>query len=817
MSVLRKFRQIIFRLQQKLLYSIVKTKIIGADIRRHPEESCQPTLYAMNYPSLAERLVIDRELKGQGWHTPSEQLQNKLMPGKSFFNIYKRSANPFRSRAIPVVDKYLIKQAAWMMEDPNRDITVLPVKVMWGRAPEKEQSFVRIWLQRGGTIGNRLKTIFAVIFNGRNTFVHFSEPLSLRELAGNSESAEMVARKLARVLRVHNRQVTNSVLGPDLSHRRTLVHQLPNKPLVRKVIEAEAGDDAVARQKLKDKARKYADEMASNISYTNIRFLDVLLTWVWNKIYDGISLHNVDPLKEVSKNNTIIYVPCHRSHIDYLLLSYILYHQGLQMPQIAAGINLNMPIVGSILRRGGAFFMRRTFRDNPLYAAVFDEYLHSMFTHGYSTEYFVEGGRSRTGRTLTPKAGMLAMTVRSYLRDSRKPIIFMPVYTGYEKVFEESSYLGELRGQSKKKESIFGVLGSLKAFKKSFGKVNVTFGDPIYLSEFLEGVKPGWRDESYEASGYRPDWAPTVVNQLAVRIGIEINRAASVNPVNLIALTILTAPRHSMDEQQLSQQMEAYRDLLGMAPYSHITQLPEGNGETWIEYAERLKIVSRSPHTMGDIIQTDERQAVTLTYYRNNVLHILALPSLIACLMMNNRRCTAEDLFNNVKILYPFMQSELFLHWDDSDLQEAITHWIDVFCQRGYFEKNEEFLHCLSSDNDLYPHLHGLSDHAMQTLQRYYLTIARMQQQGSGQLTAQQLEEQSTQLAQRISLLYGINSPEFFDKNLFKTLIQKMIKEDLISNNEEGVLSFDARLKPLVDLLEQTLDASLRQTIIHSL
>ena len=185
-----------------------------------------------------------------------------------------------------------------------------------------------------------------------------------------------------------------------------------------------------------------------------IRSLELFLNWVWNRLYGGIRLYNMDNLTKVAGDHEVIYVPCHRSHIDYLLLSFVVFRNGLVPPHIAAGINLNLPVVGTILRRGGAFFMRRSFRDNPLYASVFSEYLHTITARGFSIEYFVEGGRSRSGRMLKPRTGMLAMTLRSFLRDSRKPIAFVPVYIGYEKVIESGSYIGELHGEKKQKESI---------------------------------------------------------------------------------------------------------------------------------------------------------------------------------------------------------------------------------------------------------------------------------------------------------------------------------------------------------------------------
>ena len=169
-----------------------------------------------------------------------------------------------------------------------------------------------------------------------------------------------------------------------------------------------------------------------------------------------------------------------------------------------------------------------------------------------------------------------------------------------------------------------------------------------------------------------------MVDDLALQVATEINRATSVNPVNLMALSILSAPRQAMDEQQLVVQMEAYRDLLKQAPYSHLTVLPEGTGSEWLSYNEKLDIVSRSPHPMGDLIQTNDRQAVTLTYYRNNVLHVLALPSLIACLFVNNRRYTSEEVLSTIRCLYPYLQAELFLQWKAEDLESDIHRWLNI-------------------------------------------------------------------------------------------------------------------------------------------
>ena len=122
--------------------------------------------------------------------------------------------------------------------------------------------------------------------------------------------------------------------------------------------------------------------------------------------------------------------------MDYLLLSYAIYQRGYAIPHIAAGVNLNLPIVGRLLRKGGAFFIRRSLRGSALYTIVFMKYLAAMMARGHSIEYFIEGGRSRTGRLLPPMTGMLSMTVRSYLREPRRPVVFVPVYFGYERIWK---------------------------------------------------------------------------------------------------------------------------------------------------------------------------------------------------------------------------------------------------------------------------------------------------------------------------------------------------------------------------------------------
>ncbi len=385
--------------------------------------------YVLENGGLADLLALERACEKSGLPSPSrpfrfceKRFSRRLVVLRPLTGFLFRRARAEGSR-----DLRQIVEAA---NGCSKELLLIPVAIYWGRSPDKEASFFKLLFSENWSVAGRTRKFFATLLHGRSTLLRYSDALPLTSINQDELGAAIEFRKVSRILRVHFRQRRTATVGPDLSHRRTMVNEVLHAPAVRKAIQAEAGDDPRKQEASREKARAYAMEISADISYPVIRLMLRVLGWVWNKIYDGIELQHVGRLHDVAKDKEIIYTPCHRSHFDYLLLGYIGYNEGLSVPHIAAGINLNMPIVGPILRRGGAFFLRRSFRGNRLYAAIFDAYLHQVLVRGHSIEYFVEGGRSRTGRLLEPKAGMLAMTVRSYIKDPKRPVVFVPVYFG---------------------------------------------------------------------------------------------------------------------------------------------------------------------------------------------------------------------------------------------------------------------------------------------------------------------------------------------------------------------------------------------------
>jgi len=503
--------------------------------------------------------------------------------------------------------------------------------------------------------------------------------------------------------------------------------------------------------------------------------------------------------------------------MDYLLLSYLLYTKSIVPPHIAAGINLNLPVIGTVLRKGGAFFLRRSFRGNALYSAVFSEYVAQLVAGGYSIEYFIEGGRSRTGRLLQPKGGMLAMTIRAYLRQPTRPVLFQPVYIGYEKLMEGNSYLDELSGKAKAKESVWQLLmGIPKVLRQNYGQVVVNFGEPIKLGDILAERAPDW-DGTPVGEDEKPQWLAGAIDTLADRVQININRAADVNPINLLALAVLSTPKHAMGEADLLAQIALSKTLLAEVPYSDRITVTPHTPEQIVAHGEDIGVLARTAHPLGDVLHVDGDTAVLLSYFRNNVLHLFVATAWIACCFQHNRRMSREVLLRIGRSLYPFMQTELFLPWDEDGFADQIQQTIAVFIREGLLQQVSEddggILARNAGQSDEVFRLRALGHPLQQAFERYYIAISVLAKNGPGALGAAELESLCHLAAQRLSLLYAPAAPEFFDKTLFRSFIQKLREMKLVWADENSKLVFDQRLDNWAKDATTILGRELRHTI----
>ncbi len=709
----------------------------------------------------------------------------------------------------------LAQMVGLLRQHPELDIDLVPAAVYWGRAPQREASWFRLLLVENWALTSRIRKLFQVLFNGRDTLIEIDEAVSLRSLLGDGAAQNVQCRRVLRALRARYRRQRAARIGPDLSHRRTIVTEVLRRRTVRAAVAQEARERGLTRRQALNAARRLTDEIAANYSYAFVRFLEHVLTRVWNRVYDGVVFEHASTLGEVADGNEIVYVPCHRSHMDYLLLSYAIYRHGFAIPHIAAGINLDLPVIGRLLRKCGAFFIRRSFRGSSLYTVVFTSYMAAMIARGHSIEYFIEGGRSRTGRLLQPKTGMLSMTVRSFLRDPVRPVVFVPVYFGYERIVEGATYIGELSGQPKRKESVFGLLRTLPRLRERFGTVHVNLGEPIFLEQVLDRHEGAWREQ--RADEGRLPWAGAAVDDLAATIMRHINAAATVTPINLLAIALLASPRHVLAEADLLRQLDLHLSLLRDCPYSDRVTVTALVSAEIVAYGESMKVVSRRKHPLGDLVQMSDEAAVLATYYRNNVLHLVALPSLIACVFLGNSAMRRDDIHRLARRIYPYISAELFLPWTEKELPAAIDTVLAALGRHGLIESaagGAEWRRPAPTSAEAMQ-LSLLAQATLQTIERYYLAISLLLKAGSGEITQSTLEERCHLMAQRMGLVYGFNSPDFFDRALFENFIDLLRERGVVRSPAAGRLEFDGVLERVAEDAQLVLNEEIRHSILQ--
>ena len=697
-----------------------------------------------------------------------------------------------KARAQYAVPSRLVSLIEALRADAGVDVQLVPVTVLWGRVPKQQDSVMRALLAESWHRRHPLGHWLAVLFHGRHTHVHFGQPLSLRTLIEDAPDVALAGKKCARLLRAHFRRQREMAIGPDVSHRHTEVEALLASPEVSAAMAETAKRDKLKPEAVHKLARRHALAIASDYSYGVVRAGELLLNWVWTRLFDGVEVRNLDVLTRIAAGQSLVYVPCHRSHIDYLLMSYVIFRNGLTPPYVAAGDNLNLPLIGRILRRGGAFFLRRTFKGDPLYATVFAEYLHRMLARGFPIEFFIEGGRSRSGRMLPPKAGLLGMTVQSFVRRHERPLVFVPVYLGYEKLPEGASFVDELSGQPKRRESLWSVISAVRVLRRHFGQVYVNFGVPLSLGDWLDERHPAWRTAGTESPA-ETDWLRGAVGDIAGELVRRINAAALVNPVNLVGLALLSTPKATADAAALARQIGHLQTLLD-AEHTAALAAP-ADGAACIAAALRLGAVHRIEHPLGALIGANSKEAALLAYFRNNVFHLFALPALVVCLIVQHGPLAEKRLLETLSDLLALMRDSLYLHLDEKDLPAALEDVLGKLAAHGLIERQAGNASEPAANTVARSDLLWLGEMLRPQMERYFLVLMLLRHGGSGKLTRAALLEQSVLLAQRLALLHTGNTPEFADRPLMAALIDHLLDNGILGEDTAGKLAFGAALE----------------------
>lgn len=535
-----------------------------------------------------------------------------------------------RSRGLSSESTGMLSALARIQARYDKPIQLLPVAVVWNRAPQKKRSDTARFLLGAEDEPGPIQKMLDVVNRDNDPIVQVGASINLPEILDHfsSFSNERQIRAIRLLLRRFLYRELHVVRGPYARPYHTVQRQVLKGPEVQNFIKQESVRTGKSEAQLMREAHKAFSHVAARFSYRFVRVASWCCRILWDRIYSGIDIREEDleRLRASIRAGTPILLPCHRSHLDYLLISSLCFEEGLVLPHIVAGENLAFFPIAPFLRRCGAFFIKRSFKGERVFPVVFSRYLRLLVRDEFPVELFVEGGRSRTGKLLSPKLGVLRMLVEASgdIRPDRE-VSLLPIAISYEQIAEEKTYARELSGASKQKESIRGLLRSRKIFRKRFGKVYLRVGKPIILTQALREKNMLWGDIS---QGESQEFLQNLGHQIMFGIGQNM----LILPTGVTALALLAEPSKGLRIQNIQDRALRFNELLLSLGAQRADSMSHG-GWVVMEALKRFlaeKWVSKMLDSEGDIIQIFPESRITLEYYKNSLIHFLAPISMLS-------------------------------------------------------------------------------------------------------------------------------------------------------------------------------------------
>ncbi len=537
-----------------------------------------------------------------------------------------------------------LEQLVELQSKMDSSVQLLPVAVVWQRRPSKERSdLMRFVLGSEDQPGPVMK-LFSVVNRDHEPIIQVGESVALTEVLERYENqpAKRQIRVARLLLKGYLYRETHAIRGPKIRSFTWFRRQIQLAPEVRELVQSESQRTGRSVESLRREVDKTVEHIAARFSFRILKAFALFCRFVWNQIFSGVDLRpeDIERMHEAVRTGTPILVPSHRSHLDYLLIGSQCYEHGLVLPYVVAGENLSFFPMGHLFRGSGAFFIKRSFKEDPIFPVIFERYVRLLIREEIPVEFFIEGGRSRTGKLLHPKLGMLKMVVNSAVHmKSDRILTILPIAFSYEQIAEEKSYAKELAGKSKKKESVSGLLKARKILQKRYGKVYMRVGEPIYLNEIIAGFEQPWDDMDTAQQ-------KSILQGIATQVMHGIGQNMLILPTGIAALALLSDHRPGISLELVHQRAERYDRLLrhkgAMAAESlnHARWVVERamerfSSEGWIERLEDAQ---------DTIIRVVPESRITMEYYKNGLMHFLAPVSLLAAsILATDGDCEGDE------------------------------------------------------------------------------------------------------------------------------------------------------------------------------
>lgn len=548
-------------------------------------------------------------------------------------------------------------------------ILLVPALLVWARRPQKLKPTVGEILFGTPDAPSRLLNALAFVLNHRRAVLRLGRGSDVAAFLRDrpDQPDAVLGRVLRSALHLHLAREVRAVVGPPLKPAARMREQVLRDKGLRRVIEREARDKGRPVAEVAREAERDVREIASRYSPAFLELARTLLSWFFRARYDAVDVdeEGLSRVKRAAADAPIVLCPSHKSHVDYLVLSWLFHARGMTPPHVAAGVNLAFWPFGPIARWGGAFFIRRSLRGDRVYTATLRAYVKQLLRDRFPQEFYLEGGRSRTGKLLFPKTGLFSMEVDAWLEQAAQDVLFVPIAIDYEELMEGRAYARELAGGEKRKEDLRGLVrGVRKALGRRHGRLAIQFEAPVSLralaeqrlgasaaSLTLDDVMP----PIDAPAGARPSTdvhKRQLVQALANRVAYGINRAVTMSPTGLVAAALLAHVRRGLVADEVSRRVELLRYIAaeggarfstGFAGSPSDPRQPGPVADALLRFEEDGLV--RVTHAAGETIYeaVEERRAL-LDYHRNAVIHRYVPLALVASALRAGRGDRSEDV-----------------------------------------------------------------------------------------------------------------------------------------------------------------------------
>jgi glycerol-3-phosphate O-acyltransferase len=674
----------------------------------------------------------------------------------------------------------------------DRPIFIVPVVLLYNRRPEGRQRWapLEMFLGQRKQIGF-LRKMISFIRGNPYAVIETGEPLNVQEILPELAEELWPRRKqifeLRRSLIDSVDEIKRAIVGPIIKSKLEMKEIILHHPKLVAMMERRARAGSQEIWKVRMEADGYLEEIAANYSVSFIQIASRIFNWVWNSLFDGVELdyESLQQVKRAARNNTLVYIPSHKSHMDYLLLSHLLYTNNLYAPFIAAGKNLAFWPLGPIFRRGGAFFIRRKF-NVKFYAEVFGLYVKTMVQLGHNIEFFIEGGRSRTGKLVLPKLGLLAILIQAVEEGYCDDLVFVPTSICYDRIPEAEAYLNEIVGNPKEEENLGQLVKVRRVMRKRYGRAYVKFAEPVSIRRYLER-------HNYNVGSMRPKDRHAMYRNFAYRIINHINQESVVTPFALAASAMLALPHHGVSKAEFLQISQTFHDFIAARAVG-LSRTMKNLGASLQESLrnmERNKLIGKLKDDDDDleeeVFTIEDNKRLALEYYKNNIIHFLLPAAYVATSILAQQtfRFSVSQTLEDVIFMKNFFKFE-FVYDNELSDEKFVTDVLDTF-------ERMEFLHRAGEGDQPFILAHSgfracQSFHGLlrNYFEGYWLVLRGVRYLQKGNFSEKDFTKKILSLGQKALKLGLVERSECVSKIIFEDAVRLYVEKNIIIKTTVG-------------------------------